>query len=88
MSNERINVTRSSMPPFEEYIEELKPVWDSRWLSNRGAASIKFEEMLKEYLSVEEVGGKDLHHQFRIDRKSDNGKNGRHRRDPCIRLPL
>lgn len=55
MSHERINVTRSSMPSFEEYIEELKPVWESRWLSNRGAASIKFEEMLKKYLGVEEV---------------------------------
>ena len=55
MSGERINVTRSSMPTMEEYIEELKPVWDSRWLSNRGAASIKFEEMLKKYLGVEEV---------------------------------
>lgn len=51
----RINVTQSSMPTIEEYIEELKPVWDSRWLSNRGAASIKFEEKLKEYLGVEDV---------------------------------
>ena len=55
MNNERINVTRSSMPTFDEYIAELKSVWESRWLSNRGAASIKFEEMLKEYLGVEEV---------------------------------
>lgn len=55
MSNDRINVTRSSMPDFEEFIEELKPVWDSRWLSNRGAASKKFEAMLKEYLDVEHV---------------------------------
>lgn len=53
--NERINVTRSSMPSFKEYIEELKPVWDSRWLSNRGAASKKFEGMLKDYLGVEHV---------------------------------
>ena len=51
----RINVTRSSMPDLEEYIEELKPVWESRWLSNRGAASIKFENMLRSYLGVEEV---------------------------------
>lgn len=53
--NARINVTRSSMPSFKEYIEELKPVWDSRWLSNRGAASKKFEGMLKDYLGVEHV---------------------------------
>ena len=51
----RINVTKSSMPTLEEYIEELKPVWDSRWLSNRGAASRKFEGLLKEYLDVEHV---------------------------------
>lgn len=52
---ERINVTRSSMPGLEEFIEELKPVWNSRWLSNRGAASRKFEGMLKDYLGVEHV---------------------------------
>ncbi len=53
--DQRINVTRSSMPGLEEYIEELKPVWESRWLSNRGEASRKFERMLKEYLEVEHV---------------------------------
>lgn len=51
----RINVTKSSMPSLEEYVEELKPVWDSRWLSNRGAASVKFEDMLKSYLGAEHL---------------------------------
>ncbi len=51
----RINVTKSSMPSFKEYTDELKPVWDSRWLSNRGAESLKFEEMLKEYLQVDNL---------------------------------
>lgn len=55
MSSKRVNVTRSSMPELSEFIEELKPVWDSRWLSNRGAASLKFEEMLKQFLEVEQV---------------------------------
>ena len=54
-AGKRINVTLSSMPGLEEYVEELKPVWDSRWLSNRGAASKKFESMLKKYLDVEHV---------------------------------
>ena len=31
-----INVTRSSMPPFEEYCEEIRGLWDSRWLTNMG----------------------------------------------------
>jgi len=43
------------MPSFEEYINEIAPMWESRWLSNRGAVSIKFEEKLKEYLGVEHV---------------------------------
>ncbi len=51
----RINVTKSSMPAFQEYIDELRPVWESRWLSNRGAASIKFEDMLKVYLNAENL---------------------------------
>ena len=51
----RINVTKSSMPKFEEYIEELRPVWNSRWLSNRGEASKKFENMLKAYLKTDNL---------------------------------
>ena len=51
----RINVTKSSMPSFEEYIETLKPVWESRWLSNRGAASVQFEDALKSYLGCKNV---------------------------------
>lgn len=48
----QINVTRSSMPPYKEFMEELYPVWESRWLSNRGNASRKFEEMLRQYLQT------------------------------------
>ncbi len=55
MSGKRINVTRSSMPKFEEYCEEIRPLWESRWLSNRGEVSKRFEEELKKYLGVEEV---------------------------------
>jgi len=51
----RINVAKSSMPSFEEYIETLKPVWESRWLSNRGAASVEFEDQLRKYLGCENV---------------------------------
>lgn len=51
----RINVTKSSMPSFEEYIETLRPVWESRWLSNRGAASKQFEDDLKKYLDCDNV---------------------------------
>lgn len=55
MMNERINVTKSSMPSLEEYVETLRPVWESRWLSNRGTASKQFEDDLKNYLGCENV---------------------------------
>lgn len=55
MNEERINVTKPSMPSLEEYMEELRPVWESRWLSNRGAASKKFEDELKSYLDCDNV---------------------------------
>ena len=55
MENKRINVTRSSMPTYEEYCEEIKELWDSRWLSNRGAKHKLFEEQLQKYLMAKNV---------------------------------
>lgn len=48
-------VTRSSMPSFEEYIEEIKPLWETRWLTNRGIKHEHFREALLEYLKVDNV---------------------------------
>ena len=31
-----ILVTRSSMPDFEEYVNEIKDIWQSHWLTNMG----------------------------------------------------
>ncbi len=45
-------VTRSSMPPFEEYVAMIKPLWESVWLTNNGALHKQFEEELKNYLGV------------------------------------
>lgn len=45
-------VTRSSLPPLEEYTEMLKPIWDSAWLTNMGACHEEFREQLKKYLGV------------------------------------
>ena len=50
-----INVTRSSMPEFEEYCEEIRDIWDSRWLTNMGAKHKQFEADLKKYLHTENV---------------------------------
>lgn len=48
--NEKIFVTRSSMPPYEEYIDEIKDIWDTRWLTNMGAKHEKLAEKLSEVL--------------------------------------
>ena len=50
-----INVTRSSMPPYEEYIEAIKPLWDSHWLTNMGQYHQQLEKEIAEYLEVPEV---------------------------------
>ena len=49
---QKIFVTQSSMPPFEEYIEAIKPLWDSHWLTNMGTYHQQLEEKLCEYLDV------------------------------------
>ena len=52
---DKILVTRSSMPPFEEYMEEIRDIWDSRWLTNMGAKHQKLVAELKACLQVENV---------------------------------
>lgn len=48
----QINVTRSSMPSFEEYCEEIKELWDSHWLTNMGIKHRQLESQLRGYLDV------------------------------------
>lgn len=50
--NEKIFVTKSSMPPFEEYIEEIRDLWDSRWLTNMGEKYEQLQAELIRYLKV------------------------------------
>ena len=50
-----INVTRSSLPPFDEYVEEIRNIWDSHWLTNMGAKHQQLERSLEEYLNVPHV---------------------------------
>lgn len=52
---EKIFVTKSTMPPFEEYMEMIRPLWNSRWLTNMGGYHQKLEKQLKEYLKVDEI---------------------------------
>lgn len=50
-----ILVTRSSMPLYEEYCEEIKELWDSHWLTNMGKKHKQLQRELEEYLQVPHV---------------------------------
>lgn len=51
----QILITRSSMPSFEEYCEEIKGLWDSHFLTNMGVKHKELEKNLKEYLKCENI---------------------------------
>lgn len=53
--NKLIQVTRSSMPSFEEYTDEIKDLWESHWLTNMGSKHKQFDEELTKYLDVPNV---------------------------------
>lgn len=50
-----IQVTQSSMPSIEEYINEIKSIWETKRLTNVGEKHIALEEKLKNYLSVSNI---------------------------------
>ena len=50
-----IHVTRSSMPQYEEYIEEIKGLWDSHWLTNMGDKHKQLQEKLRQFLDVDNI---------------------------------
>jgi dTDP-4-amino-4,6-dideoxygalactose transaminase len=51
MSNP-INVTQSSLPSLEDYIEEIRDIWHSRWLTNMGEKHNRLELELTKYLGT------------------------------------
>lgn len=50
-----INVTRSSMPSFEEYCQEIRELWDSHWLTNMGIKHKTLQAQLSKYLDTPHV---------------------------------
>lgn len=51
----KINVTNSSMPSYEEYCEEIKELWESRWLTNMGVKHKELQAGLETYLKTPHV---------------------------------
>jgi len=50
-----INVTKTFLPPQQEYGAVLKKAWDAGWITNRGALVLELEEKLKANLGVSNI---------------------------------
>ncbi|MDQ0227129.1 DegT/DnrJ/EryC1/StrS family aminotransferase [Metabacillus niabensis] len=50
-----IQVARPSMPDFEEYVAEIRDLWENQWLTNMGAKHTKLEKELSTYLDTPHV---------------------------------
>lgn len=53
MLDHDIFVTRPHLPPFEEYAAQIRPLWDSQWITNLGALHQQLESALAQRLRVE-----------------------------------
>ncbi len=53
--NKKILVTQSSMPTLEEYVEEIKDLWETKWLTNYGNKQELLREKLCEYLKCPNI---------------------------------
>ena len=43
------------MPPFQEFIDEIAPLWESHWLTNMGEKHQELERLLIDYLKVKKL---------------------------------
>lgn len=50
-----INVTKTFLPPFEEYTALLKRAWGKGWITNNGELVQELEQELKDYLGVKNL---------------------------------
>ncbi|MEO8210928.1 MAG: DegT/DnrJ/EryC1/StrS family aminotransferase, partial [bacterium] len=50
-----INVTKTYLPPLEEFTEQLKKIWKTNWVTNQGPLVENLEQGLREYLGVKNL---------------------------------
>lgn len=43
------------MPTLDEYVAEIRDIWDSHWLTNMGVKHQKLQQQLKDYLGVKNI---------------------------------
>lgn len=50
-----ILVTKTFLPPQEEYNKQIKRAWDNTWLTNRGELTLELEQKLKQHLGISNI---------------------------------
>ncbi|MGV1011693.1 MAG: DegT/DnrJ/EryC1/StrS family aminotransferase [Flavobacterium sp.] len=50
-----ILVTKTFLPPQEEYNKQIKRAWDNAWLTNRGELTLELEQKLKQHLGISNI---------------------------------
>lgn len=55
MSEKPIYVVKPSLPPLEEYVEEIKDMWETGIMTHQGPKHQKLQKDLKEYLGVNNI---------------------------------
>jgi len=54
-NTENILVTQPTLPNLDEFIESLKEIWESKWITNNGQFHQEFEKKLAEHLGVKYI---------------------------------
>lgn len=50
-----INVTKTFLPPIDDYTKQVQRAWDNQWLTNRGELTMELEDKLKVFLKVSNI---------------------------------
>ena len=51
----RINVTKTFLPPQDEYNSILSQAWEKEWLTNRGSLVLELEDKIKKHLKLNHI---------------------------------
>ena len=51
----RIFLTQASLPDLEEYIEEIRNIWETHWVTSMGPKHNLLEQKIEDYLGVRTV---------------------------------
>lgn len=52
MSEMEIKATRPTMPAYEDYIQEIRSIWENGIMTNNGEKVKKFRDMLADFGAI------------------------------------